>query len=178
MRVEDDQLRDFEELAKLVDRLDVEASAGGEPYANVELDATLVAKRDRLLIELEVADVLGGSERARLVQLGLTTLIGYCDAAVEMDRYLDTPGYARLVKKPRVTRLLDSLVSLDWFRKPSGYVPAGVDSDDWLALCETNFRAHERPRAGSSFVRLEGSFHRLMFRTELTHPRLYRALPG
>jgi hypothetical protein len=57
MRAEDDDLQAMAELAALVDRLDAEASAGDEPYANVELDATLVAKRDRLLIE--GVDVIG-----------------------------------------------------------------------------------------------------------------------
>jgi hypothetical protein len=136
----------------------------------------LVARRSRLLLELEVADVLGAAERDRLVALGLGKLVSYSDAAVAMERYLDSPGYARLVKQPRPARIVDSLVSLDWFRVPSGYVPDGVDPDDWLALCEVNFRANERPRAGSTFVRLEGKFHRLMFRTELGRPRLYRAV--
>jgi hypothetical protein len=177
MRVEDDELRELCELATLVDELDAEASVGAEPYSNVELDALLCAKRDRLLIELEVADVLSGHERARLEGLGLANLVGYSDAAVEMDRYLDSPGFARLVKEPRPTRLLDSQVSLDWFRKSTGYVPPGVDRYDWLALCERNFRGNN-PRAGSSWVRLEDHVHRLMFRTELNKPRLYRATSG
>ena len=59
MRAEDDDLRAMAELAALVDRLDADASAGPGPYADVELDAMLVAKRDRLLIELDVASVLG-----------------------------------------------------------------------------------------------------------------------
>ena len=178
MRAEDDDLRAMAELAALVDRLDADASAGPEPYADVELDAMLVAKRDRLLIELDVAGVLGAGERERLAALGLTALVAYADAAVEMDRYLASPGYARLVNRPRPARVIDSLVSLDWFRRTSGYVAANLDPFDWLALCENNFRAHERPRAGSSFRRLEGSFHRLMFRTELRRPRLYRAIPA
>ena len=178
MHAEDDDLRAMAELAALVDRLDAEASSGAEPYTNVELDAPLVAKRDRLLIELEVAEVLGGGARSRLERLGLPALVAYSDAAVAMDQYLASPGYARLVEQPRPARLLDSLVSLDWFRKPSGYQAAGLAPDDWLALCDLNFRAAERPRAGSTYRRLEGAFHRLMFRTELTRPRLYRALPA
>jgi len=178
MRVEDDSLHEIAALAELVDRLDAEASRGGEPYGDEQLDATLVAKRGRLLLELEVADVLGGSERERLAKLGLTRLVAYSDAAVAMGGYLGSPGYARLVKQPRPERLVDSLVSLDWFRVPSDYVPHGVDAHDWLALCELNFRANERPRAGSVFIRLEGTFHRLMFRTELGRPRLYRAVPA
>jgi hypothetical protein len=176
MRVDDDTLREIAALADEVDRRDAEASRGDEPYADEQLDAKLVARRSRLLLDLEVAGVLGPAERDRLATLGLTQLVAYSDAAVAMDRYLDSPGYARLVKQPRVTRLLDSCVSLDWFRVPSGYVPDGVAADDWLALCEANFRANERPRAGSVFVRLEGKFHRLMFRTELNKPRLYRGV--
>ncbi|HEX8113831.1 MAG TPA: hypothetical protein VF516_39135 [Kofleriaceae bacterium] len=176
MQVDDDTLREIAALADDVDRLDAEASRSDEPYADEQLDARLVAKRSRLLLELEVAGVLGSAERGRLERLGLAKLVAYSDAAVAMDHYLDSPGYARLVKQPRVTRLVDSCVSLDWFRVPSGYVPDGVAPDDWLALCEANFRANERPRAGSVFVRLEGKFHRLMFRTELDKPRLYRAV--
>ncbi|HEX3766572.1 MAG TPA: hypothetical protein VHW23_48090 [Kofleriaceae bacterium] len=85
-------------------------------------------------------------------------------------------GASDPVKQPRPARLVDAHVSLDWFRVPSGYVPGGVAADDWLALCEVNFRARERPRAGSVFARLEGTFHRLLFRTELGRPRLYRAV--
>jgi hypothetical protein len=176
MHVEDDALRELAALADEVDRLDAEASRGAEPYADEQLDARLVARRGRLLLELEVAGVLDPGGRDRLATRGLTSLVGYSDAAVAMDRYLGSPGYARLVKQPRAARLLDSRVSLDWFRLPSGYVPGGVDPDDWLALCEANFRAQERPRAGSVFVRLEGTFHRLLFRTELNRPRLYRAV--
>ena len=176
MHVEDDALREIAALAELVDQLDAEASKSAEPYADAKLDATLVAKRSRLLLELEVAGVLGGGERERLAKLGLAKLVAYSDAAVAMDRYLDSPGYARLVKQPRVTRIVYSVVSLDWFRVPSGYVPQGVDSYDWLALCETNVRANACTGAGSVFVRLEGKFHRLLYRTELSASRLYRAV--
>ena len=69
----------------------------------------------------------------------------------------------------------DIRVSLDWFRQPSGYVPADVQELDWLALCEANFVANERPRAGRLYVRLEGAFHQLLFRTELGLQKLYRA---
>lgn len=57
--------------------------------------------------------------------------------------------------------------------------PANLDPLAWLALCELNFRAAERPRAGRLFVRLEGTFHQLDFRTEVgPEPHLYRALPA
>jgi hypothetical protein len=178
MPVGDDLLREIAALADEVDRLDAEARASDEPYADEQLDATLVARRGRLLLELEVAGVLAGEARDRSAALGLGQLVAYGEAAAAMERYLGSPGYARLVKRPRPARLLDAAVALDWFRVPSGYTPAGVEPSDWLALCEANFRAHERPRAGSAFVRLEGAFHRLMFRTELGAPRLYRALPA
>ena len=51
-------LREMEEMADAVDLLDAQAHVGGDPYADVALDAKLVAKRGRLLIELEVGGVL------------------------------------------------------------------------------------------------------------------------
>lgn len=177
MPVDDDYLREVAALAATVDALDAQASQGPEPYSDVQLDATLVAKRGRLLLELEAAGVLAG-ERDRLVALGLTDLVGYHDAAAALTRYWSSPGYARLVKVPAPPRVLDAPVSLDWFRRPASYTPSGVSPEDWLALCENNFRANPREGAGSLFVRLQGSFHRLLYRIELNQSRLYRALPA
>src|SRR5437870_3807708 len=103
-----------------------------ERSRSVHLTAVEAARR-RLVIP---AGVLGAGERERLAALGLTALVAYADAAVEMERYLASPGYARLVRRPRPERVIDSLVSLDWFRRTSGYVAANLDPFDWLALCE------------------------------------------
>lgn len=178
MRVDDDYLREVEAMAAEVDALDRQASQGPQPHSDVQLDATLVAKRGRLLLELDTAEVLLSGERTRLSALGLTGLLGYCDAAAAMARYWASPGYARLVKVAAPERVLDAPISLDWFRQPSGYTPANVSDDDWLALCEANFRANPREGAGTLFVRLQGSFHQLHFRIELDTSKLYRALPA
>lgn len=174
-------LREIEQMADAVDLLDAQARVGDEPYFDEALDAPLVAKRGRLLLELEVARVLDPSlsdTRSKLVELRLPRLLGYHDAACQLTKYIAAPGRARLVKKPPPERLNDLRVSLDWFRQSNDYVPAGVDAMDWLALCEANFIAHESPRCGRAFVKLEGAYHQLWFRTELAMPKLYRAEPA
>jgi hypothetical protein len=175
-------LREMELMADVVDVLDAQARVGGEPYADEQLDATLVAKRSRLLLELEVGCVLAPEltdTRARLVALRLPRLLSYHDAAREMMRYFASPGRARLVKTPVPERINDARVSLDWFRVSNGYTPPNTDPMDWLALCETNFLANERPRAGCVFIKLQGSYHQLWFRTEVGMvPKLYRAEPA
>lgn len=73
--------------------------------------------------------------------------------------------------------MLDALISLDWFRTPSGYTPAGISAHDWLALCEANFQDPLPTAAGTRFVRLEGRSHVLHFRLEVgPQPRLWRAV--
>jgi hypothetical protein len=175
-------LREMEQMADTVDLLDAQARVGGEPYADQELDAKLVAKRGRLLLELEVGGVLApelAGTRATLVALRLPRLLSYHDAAREMTRYFASPGRARLVRTPVPKRINDARVSLDWFRNSNDYTPAGIDPLDWLALCETNFIASERPRVGRVFIKLEGAFHQLWFRSEVGPlAKLYRAEPG
>jgi hypothetical protein len=175
----DNLLREIEQMADAVDLLDAQARVGGEPYLDEAVDAKLVAKRSRLLIELEVGGVIEPSlagTRVKLVSMRLPQLLGYHDAAREMTRYFSAPARARLVKQPIPERINDARVSLDWFRKSNGYTPDGVDPLDWLALCEANFLANERPRAGSVFIKLEGAFHQLWFRSEVGQvPKLYRA---
>lgn len=176
----DDLLREIEDMADAVDLLDAQARVGDQPYFDESLDAPLVAKRNRLLLELEVAQVLDpklADTRAKLVALRLPQLVSYHDAAVAMTRYFGDPARARLVRAPVPARLNDARISLDWFRKPTGYAPPGVDAASWLALCETNFLAAPRSRCGSLFTRLEGRMHQLWFRTELAEPKLYRAEP-
>ena len=182
VRPDDALLRELEAMAVGLDELDARARAGDEPYADRELHAQVEAKRRRVLLELEVAGALAPADREvrdRARGLGLPKLAGYHEAACELERYLSSLARERLVRTPPPERLIDAYVSLDWFRVPSGYVPAGVDPLAWLALCELNFRAAERPRAGRLFVRLEGTFHQLDFRTEVgPEPHLYRALPA
>jgi hypothetical protein len=179
----EDILREIEVMAGALDLLDTRARSGPIPYSDEQLYAEVCAKRQRVLFELEVANViapaLGWRAKARLVDLGLARLAGYHNAAVALTRYYASRGYARLVAQPAPLRLLEGYVSLDWFRLPSDYAPAGVDPLDWLALCEHNLRAGDPPPVGRLFVKLEGALHQLWFRGEVgTAPHLYRALPG
>jgi len=175
-------LREIEQMADAVDLLDAQARVGGQPYADEKLDATLVAKRSRLLLELEVGGVFApelAATRTTLIALRLPRLLTYHDAACEMTRYFASPGRARLVKTPVPERINDARVSLDWFRLSNGYTPPNTDPLDWLALCEVNFLANDRPRAGSVFIKLQGAFHQLWFRTEVgLVPKLYGAEPA
>jgi hypothetical protein len=180
----DEILRDIEALAVELDALEQAARQGPEPYKDEQLDATVVAKRTRLLLELNVAGILTPSlaelARPKLVALGLTQSLRFHDAAMEMHRYFKSPGRARLVRKPAPDSVIDSDISLDWFMVPSGYVPDGVEPHVWLALCERNF-GERLPdvRAGRMFLSLQGGFHQLLFRTELgPTPRMWRALPA
>jgi len=70
----------------------------------------------------------------------------------------------------------DGHVSIDWFRLPSSYKPAGVAAHDWLALCERNLIDPMPRSTGIRYVRLEGRICVLHFRIEgTTGPKLWRA---
>ena len=176
----DQVLREIEAMAEILDTLD--PSPGGPSHTPAEpiTAAQIYAKRQRTLLELEVANVLSpelGEGRTKLVALGLPHLVAYHDAAVDLRHYLTRPTRARLVRTPPPERLLESRVSLDWFRRPSRYSPPGVADLDWLALCEANLNGTTRP--GCSFVKLEGAYHQLWTRVEIDAlPRLYFAVPG
>jgi hypothetical protein len=137
------------------------------------------ARRERLLIELDVAGVLADGARAHLVERDLGPLVAYHDAAVALRRYLASAARVRLVKTVPPVAVLEAAVSLDWFRVPSGYVAPGVEPDAWLALCEANFLVPRPTDSGERFVRLEGAIHRLLYRREVgPDARLWRALPA
>jgi hypothetical protein len=128
--------------------MDAQARVGGEPYADAQLDAILVVKRKRVLLELEVAGVLSNDStaRARLMALRLPRLLAYHDAAQQMSQYLSWSGRARLVKTPAPSKLVEGRVSR--LVSPT------------IKMC---------PRVSLP------STHQLWFRTETSGPTLYRA---
>ncbi len=168
--VSDAVLADLEKLAIEVDRLE----AGTE-----DQQVTAGAKRQRLLIELEVSGVLSGQAAAGARLADHKTLRTYHDACVQMASYHASAARIRLVGNAIPMRPTDGHVSLDWFRTPSGYVPEKVPTHDWLALCERNFIEPMPTGTGTRFVRLEGKIHVLSYRIEATaEPKLWRALPA
>ncbi len=167
--IPDSALLDLETIAVEVDRL--AATTDEESLARAS------ARRQRLLIELDVSGLLGGTAMVRRRFEGLPTLLGYHEATIALMSYLASAARIRLVRAPIPLKVSDSLVSLDWFRVPSGYTPVGVSAHDWLAVCEANFRDPMPTGPGTRFVRLEGKSHVLQFRIEVgPEPRLWRAV--
>lgn len=166
--VSDAQLATLEKLALEVDRL----AAGSE-----EDQIVAGAKRQRLLIELDVYGLLTGQPEVGHRVAESKTLRGYHEACVQMASYHASAARIRLVGNAIPMRPTEGHVSLDWFRTPSGYAPGGVSPHDWLALCERNFLEPTPTGPGSRFVRLEGKMHVLLYRIEATaEPKLWRAL--
>ncbi len=166
----DHQLADLEKLALEVDRLE----AGDE-----EQQIVAGAKRQRLLIELDVYGLLSGQPAIGHRVADHKTLRAYHDACVQMVSYHASAARIRLVGNAIPLKPTDGHVSLDWFRTPSGYTPAGVSAHDWLALCERNFLEPMPTTTGTRFVRLEGKIHVLSYRIEATaEPKLWRAQPS
>lgn len=163
----------LESLAREVDRL-----AQGDEDEQI----TAGARRGRLLIELDVSGLLDGREATRKRVENYPTLLGYHTAAVALLTYLESTARSRLVTTAIGSiavgsRVIESNISLDWFRAPSDYIPIGVSPHEWLALCERNFIEPMPPGAGSRYVQLEGRMHRLEFRCEVgSKPRLWRAV--
>nr|MBA2541800.1 hypothetical protein [Deltaproteobacteria bacterium] len=94
----------------------------------------------------------------------------------EMMSYHASAARIRLVGNAIPIKPSDGHVSLDWFRTPSGYTPAGVSPHDWLALCERNLLEPMPEGNGTRFVRLEGKLHVLSYRVEASpEPKLWRA---
>ena len=168
--VQDHQLATLETLALEVDQLE----AGNE-----EQQITAGAKRQRLLIELDVYGLLTGQPDVGARLASYPTLRGYHDACVQMASYHASASRIRLVGNAIPLKPTDGHVSFDWFRQSSGYVPDKVSPHDWLALCERNFIDPMPTQSGNRFVRLEGKLHVLSYRVEATSsPKLWRALPA
>jgi hypothetical protein len=109
----------------------------------VELDAAPgdgAQKRRILLGELEWYGLLdetrAAERRAQLEVWGLSTLLGYLDAAAALRAYHASAERASCDGlDPPAERLLDANVSLDWFRKRVA-TPPDMTPDGWLAFCE------------------------------------------
>lgn len=168
--VADEQLARLETLALEVDQL----------AAGTEDDQIIAgAKRQRLLIELDVFGLLTGQPATGHRVADHKTLRAYHDACVQMASYHASAARIRLVGKAIPLRPTAGHVSLDWFRTPSGYTPAGVSAHDWLALWEANFIDPMPTHTGTRFVRLEGKIHVLCYRIEATtEPKLWRVQPA
>ncbi|MFO0748035.1 MAG: hypothetical protein U1F43_20600 [Myxococcota bacterium] len=182
--VDDDMLEDAEAECAKFEVLDEVARA--EDYRDVTRDAEAAAKRRTLLFSLETLGVIwipfAKTMRQRLELLGLTRLLAYHDAAVRLDAYLHSEWRARVGPQRRPPRaLLDSAVSLDWFRLPPSPRPAGTDPDEWLAVCERNFVSWPQtgPESGRMYLVLFDRGACLEYRLEAAPmPRLWRARGG
>lgn len=164
--VPDRELARLEKLAIEVDRLE----AGDE-----DQQITAGAKRQRLLIELDVYGLLSGQPDVGKRVADLPTLRAYHDACVQMASYHASAARIRLVGNAIPLKPTDGHVSLDWFRTPTGYAPDGVSAHDWLALCERNFINPMPTATGTRFTRLEGKTHAMSYRIEATgEPKLWR----
>ena len=160
----------LEKLALEVDQLE----AGDE---NQQITAG--AKRQRLLIELDVYGLLTGHPDIGKRVAGYSTLRAYHDACIHMTGYHTSVARMRLVGSVPPLKPTDGHVSLDWFRTPTNYTPDGLSAHDWLALCERNFIDPIPATTGTRFVRLHGTTHALCYRVEATgEPKLWRAEPA
>lgn len=168
--IQDRELVRLEKLAVEVDQLE----AGDE-----DQQITAGAKRQRLLIELDVYGLLTGQPEVGKRVAAYPTLRAYHDACIQMASYYASAARKRLVGDPTPLKPTDGHVSLDWFRTPTNYAPAGVAAHDWLALCERNFIDPMPKATGTRFVRLHGTTHALSYRIEATgEPMLWRAEPA
>lgn len=178
MNVGDDYLQHLEVLAVEVDALEATAVAFEIPYSNAACTAAVTVKRDRLLNELDVVGILTGEHEARLRTLELANLSAYADAAAALRHYYATPDYARYVKKPVPARVIDGAISLDWFRRPSGFLPSKFNAFEWLALCDWVFQDSRSPLFATTWTKIGGAGVALSCRSELAAARLYRAAQG
>ena len=168
--ISSEELDRLEALALEVDRL-ATSDEEAQPIAG--------AKRQRLLIELDVSGLLTGQPVTGHRVATHKTLRAYHDACVAMASYHASAARLRLVPGSIASKPTDGRVSLDWFRTPAGDVPAGVPAHDWLALCERNFSEPMPTGTGERFVRLEGKIHLLSYRIEAgPEPKLWRAQPA
>jgi hypothetical protein len=158
-------LRELEELAELVDRLESEGEG-----------ATAFAKRQRLLIEFEVSDLMPGTPALAARLEAYPHLRAYREAALALAAYQVSSERRRLMSGLSGFDPTHQHVSLDWFRQPSGSAPPGRSPHDWLALCERNFCDPMPGGTGTRFVRLAGSIYILSYRREVdAAPKLFRA---
>jgi hypothetical protein len=131
-----DALRELEERAALVDTLETQLRAG----ANVELAATISAKRRFLLVELAYQGLLCPSafEAKHRALDGCPTLRGYLTAARAFAEYMASPERKQFAGElPAYPPSGGATISLDWFRVPEP-IPASVvvGAREWAGWVE------------------------------------------
>ncbi|MCX6597670.1 MAG: hypothetical protein NTV70_15025 [Acidobacteria bacterium] len=130
-------IADAADLEPRVAELDQLVAQGAEADA-------LSARRSWLLPELErrgIYSFAGDQERADFLrEAGCPVLEGYARAAMRLWDYYRSPERARVFSQ-RPEKLLGSLVSVEWFRRPQ-VVPDGWPPNKWLTLCEFTFNQH------------------------------------
>lgn len=161
-------LVELDDLAREVDAL-----ADGDEQQQIRARV----RRQRLLIELDVVGMLTGDLTVGRRLADYPMLRGYHDGCAQLAAYHASAARVRLVGKALPPKLIEGNVSIDWFRRPTGYTPNGVAAFDWLALCERNFISPMPTSEGTRFVRLEGRIHVLSYRCEVgPAPKLWRAV--
>lgn len=179
---DDDVLLELEGAAALLDQLDPEDTLRPNPPDEAR-DALTSARRRTILLGLRTAGLLGAdpTERAalrrRLVATQRPTLLGYLDAATALRAYASSAERDAALP-PFGDDLLQSAISLDWFRKGPPTGPAELSPARWLARCEAAFlRARPvGPRAGRTFTQIGGAGVWLHHRRDLgPHVSLWRA---
>lgn len=134
--------RPYDRLAVL-ERQAFEVVALGEPGSEAEA-ATLSAKRRGLLIELEHEGLLAERPPAGLSDevREHPTLASYFEAARKLWDYYRSDEREEWVEAPAPVRLLEGVISIDWFRTPNDR-PAEFGELEWTADCEDAFRCVE-----------------------------------
>ncbi len=157
-------LEEIEQLAILVDQLEAQGD-----------EATAFAKRQRLLIELEVAQLLAGGPVTSQQLEKFPMILAYYHASLLLASYQTSQERLKMMQTWPEFNPAQQHVSLDWFRQLSTSVPAGFTPFQWLALCERNFCDPMPKDTGTRFVKIAGALRILYYRREVERqPKLYR----
>lgn len=118
--------------------LEREAARLDEPGLDA---ATRSARRRGLLLDLEAEGLFARAPSAALREgaAGHPRLAGWLEAAQRLWTYYGSEERAEEMETPAPGRLLEGLVSVDWFRLP-GERPPGWSELAWTAACEDLFR--------------------------------------
>jgi hypothetical protein len=157
-------LRDLEERAGFLDTLE----KGGK---NVEIAATISAKRRFLLIEMNEAGLfdpaLADEMREKIEQLQLPVLLTYHIAVMKLITYLESNERKYRFPNSASPTVLDASVSIDWFRlyesTPEKYQPY-----EWLAFCESILCRSNNGVAGTGEIlsRIANEWYKVFWRRD------------
>lgn len=144
----------------------------------------LNGQRARLLSDLNRENLLTGENRVAVREC--PTLTTYCEAAGKLGDYLSSLSRESMFPHQEPPQPGNAVVSLDWFRFPSGYLPDRSEAPghkmqmwDWLARCERAFVAEKPQGTGTRYVPFAGEMHALHYRQEDGQtPRLWRVVPA